>query len=104
MAWIYPTENQQGWILLYEKDGQAGVGLRLLQSGSSHGVRMYAMDREYDDEGSLSKVSGITLNDWNHVTAMYDYESGQATIIINGNTDSSGMTNRVSITIITTTH
>ena len=97
MANIFPTESQDGVIVFYDIDGDEGISFRMYEAtGDSIGLRLTLVERGQspDLDGIVIATEGLTLNQWNHVTATYDYNSGDVNLYIDGVTVVTDVSNR----------
>ena len=97
MANIFPTESQDGVIVYYDIDGDEGISFRMYEAtGDSIGLRLTLVERGQspDLDGIVIATEGLTLNQWNHVTATYDYNSGEVNLYIDGVTVVTDVRNR----------
>ena len=83
LAHIYPTLAQDGPIAYWDISGSEGVSFRLYDTS---GLRLTWTERDQsvDLDGIVIAEGIITYDTWNFVAATYDYETGDASIYVDG--------------------
>ncbi|XP_078376213.1 polycystin family receptor for egg jelly-like [Oculina patagonica] len=79
LAWVYP-ERAGGEIISYWKDSNYGVGLSLDNSRPLFDV----YSRDQSTKHSLLGKDNLQLNQWHHIAAAYDNNTGHARLFVDG--------------------
>ena len=82
-TWIYPIESKEQFILSFSENGKDDERLALRLKNDEF-IEMWSVSSDADTLFKYKSTTGVSLNEWNNIIAIYDYIDDSMTLYVNG--------------------